>query len=123
MRAPFPKGNLAQWARELTEWLNNRLNELVPTFPLLGHSGDKGIAGLLGYAVSTGQAQVFDGSAWANTSRVPVYAFADLPAASAVPTGTLVFITDGANETGTGNMAVSDGTNWRRFDNGATAGT
>ncbi|MEO1440688.1 MAG: hypothetical protein AAFV33_09795 [Chloroflexota bacterium] len=47
------------------------------------------------------------------------FAFADLPAASAY-TGYYVFVTDGAVTTGTGGMAFSDGTNWRRFDTGAT---
>lgn len=125
MRVPFPKANLAQWAKEITDYLNFRLSGLFPTIPLLGRRqvALKGTDGQIVFNSTSGQVQVFYSGTWNNTSRVPVYTFAAKPAASSVPVGTLAFISDGANETGTGNMVFSDGTNWRRVDNGATAGT
>ena len=49
---------------------------------------------------------------------VPTYTVANAPSASAAGAGTVVFVSNGAG--GSAILAFSDGTNWKRYDTGAT---
>jgi len=51
---------------------------------------------------------------------LPVYAIADLPAASAALTGAVVVVTGTAHATITTQLAVCNGTTWKYAEDGVT---
>ena len=50
--------------------------------------------------------------------QVPTYTVATAPSAATAGAGTVIYVSDGA--AGSAILAVSDGTNWKRSDTGAT---